>query len=91
MAYLTSFWDFMGYIRKRSHEFTSDNTMQLIEKLFIAKNKGKTLDGVIQIFNLFNIRNADLEQALLSEKESIKQIDFILPLVLYSINQWDKT
>lgn len=55
--------------------FTSDNTMQLIEKLFIAKNKGKTLDGVIQIFNLFNIRNADLEQALLSEKKSLETIN----------------
>lgn len=44
--------------------FSADNTMRLIETLFTIKNGGKPLDGVVQIFNLFNIRNADLDQAL---------------------------
>lgn len=54
--------------------FTPDNTMQNIEKLFVARNEGKPLDGVIQIFNLFNIRNADLDKAIKSSmlaKESV--------------------
>ena len=44
--------------------FSVDNTMRLIERLFTIKNGGNSLNGVMQIFNLFNIRNADLEQAL---------------------------
>ena len=48
------------------YQFTSDNTMHNIEKLFIARHNGKPLDGVIQIFNLFNIRNADLDGAIKS-------------------------
>ena len=48
------------------YEFTSDNTMHNIEKLFIVRNGGKPLDGVVQIFNLFNIRNADLDKAIKS-------------------------
>lgn len=46
------------------HAFSVDNTMMLVERLFIIKNGGQALNGVIQIFNLFNIRNADLNQAL---------------------------
>lgn len=56
------------------HVFSVDNTMRLIERLFTIKNGGNPLDGVVQIFNLFNIRNADLEQALKdgkSAKESV--------------------
>ena len=61
------------------YRFTSDNTMQNIEKLFIARYNGKTLDGVIQIFNLFNIRNADLDKA-------IKSSTFAKEEVLSTIN-----
>lgn len=56
------------------YRFTADNTMHLIEKLFIERNSGKPLDGVVQIFNLFNIRNADLDKALkncVSAKETV--------------------
>ena len=52
--------------------FSVDNTMTLIEKLFTIKNDGKPLEGVIQIFNLFNIRNADLDQAL-KDRERAKE------------------
>ena len=48
--------------------------MQLIEKLFVARYEGKPLNGVIQIFNLFNIRNADLEAALMSSKEAKESV-----------------
>ena len=43
--------------------FTSDNTLQNVERLFVARNNGKPLNGVIQVFNLFNIKNADLDAA----------------------------
>lgn len=56
------------------YRFTADNTMQLIEKLFVARDEGKPLNGVIQIFNLFNIRNADLEAALMSSKEAKESV-----------------
>ncbi len=56
------------------HTFSADNTMILIEKLFVIKNGGKPLDGVIQIFNLFNIRNADLAQALKDGKRAKESV-----------------
>ena len=43
--------------------FDSDNTMDYIEKLFEEAFLAP-LNGVIQIFNLFNLRNADLASAL---------------------------
>ncbi|MFJ1430780.1 hypothetical protein ACILE2_08265 [Capnocytophaga canimorsus] len=48
------------------HEFTADNTMQNIEKLFREYSKFNNSDfkGVIQIFNLFNVIEADLGEAL---------------------------
>lgn len=54
--------------------FSVDNTMTLIEKLFTIKNDGKPLEGVIQIFNLFNIRNADLAQALKDGKHTKESV-----------------
>ena len=40
----------------------------------MARDEGKPLNGVIQIFNLFNIRNADLEAALMSSKEAKESV-----------------
>lgn len=54
--------------------FSADNTMILIEKLFVIKNDGKPLNGIIQIFNLFNIRNADLDQALKDGKRAKESV-----------------
>lgn len=54
------------------YEFKSDRTMNCIEKLFAEYqniNFGKQLDGVVQIFNLFYIREADFSKAI--EKVSI--------------------
>ena len=47
-------------------EFSVDPTMYQIEKLFNGYYIGKNrkLNGVIQLFNLFNLRNANLSQAL---------------------------
>lgn len=56
------------------YQFTSDNTMYNIERLFIARYNGKPLDGVIQIFNLFNIRNADLDVAIKSSTIATESI-----------------
>ena len=55
------------------YEFSVDNTMLNIEKLFIAYYQEQTdnpiLDGVIQVFNLINVRDADLEIALIKNKK----------------------
>ncbi len=47
-------------------EFSPDPTMWQIEKLFSGKfiGENKNLNGVIQLFNLFNLRNANLSEAL---------------------------
>lgn len=47
------------------YEFTIDNTMMCVEKLFETYyvTHQKRLNGVIQIFNLFNIREADLKKS----------------------------
>ena len=45
-------------------EFSKDNTMQCIEKLFKFYYQPKELNGVIQIFNLMNVRDPDLERAI---------------------------
>lgn len=55
--------------------FTSDNTMRMIEKMFTYSNgNGKPLNGVIQIFNLFNIRDADLNKALDKSQTSVEPV-----------------
>lgn len=45
------------------HEFIDDNTMQLIGPLF-AEKLGVELNGVIRVFNLFNIKDQKLSPAL---------------------------
>lgn len=48
-------------------EFRSDSTMNCIAKLFAEyqnTNFGKPLNGVVQIFNLFYIRETDLSRAI---------------------------
>ena len=56
------------------YEFSVDNTMQNIEKLFIAYYQEHTnnpiLNGVVQVFNLINVRDADLELALIKNKKA---------------------
>lgn len=55
-------------------EFTADNTMYCIERLFQSKNDGTVLNGVIQIFNLMNVRSADLSKALDMSKKSTEEV-----------------
>ncbi len=61
------------------HQFGSDPTMQRVEKIFNGGyvNKSKELNGVIQLFNVFNIKNQNLEEA-------VEQIGVDSPL-LFSI------
>lgn len=49
------------------HEFSSDSTMGFVEKIFNGwyVEKNTDLNGVIQLFNTFNIINPDLEEAVL--------------------------
>jgi len=48
------------------YEFSPDQTMQRIEKIFNGGylQKNKELNGVIQLFNTFNIKNQNLEEAI---------------------------
>lgn len=52
------------------YSFSSDDTMQKVEKLFCAYYKTSTLNGVIQVFNLMNVRDPNLEQALIKNNET---------------------
>lgn len=51
---------------KEWREFNTDPTMRFIESLFNGKyiNEFKPLNGIIQLFNLFNLREANLPKAL---------------------------
>ena len=57
------------------YEFSEDNTMTYVEKLFEAyyNTHQETLKGIIQIFNLFNIRDADLKKAIEKSKGNVKE------------------
>lgn len=70
--------ELLSYLKAFSAEydwysFTPDNTMQNIERLFqqyYRQNTGRTkLDGIIQIFNLMNVRDPNLEMALEKNKK----------------------
>jgi hypothetical protein len=55
-------------------EFSVDNTMRCIESLFRSYYQHNVsdseLNGVIQIFNLMNVRDPDLNQAIIRNKKS---------------------
>ncbi len=55
-----------GEIKAEWYEFNPDQTMNCIETLFAEyyAAKGQKLEGIIQIFNLFYLREADLGKAL---------------------------
>ena len=55
------------------YEFKEDNTLLLIGKLF-EELLGKELNGVIRVFNLFNVKDQDLNKALvkLSQNKASK-------------------
>ena len=48
------------------HEFSPDSTMRFIEKIFNGWYLGEKieLNGVIQLFNTFNIKNQNLQEAI---------------------------
>jgi hypothetical protein len=48
------------------HEFSPDSTMRFVEKIFNGWYLGQNieLNGVIQLFNTFNIKNQNLQQAV---------------------------
>ncbi|WP_299977048.1 hypothetical protein [Desulfobacula sp.] len=51
---------------KNWHEFSPDSTMRFVEKIFNGWYIGQniTLNGVIQLFNTFNIKNQNLKEAV---------------------------
>lgn len=48
------------------YEFSPDSTMRFVEKIFNGwyLNKNIALNGVIQLFNTFNIKNQNLQEAV---------------------------
>lgn len=51
---------------KNWHDFSPDSTMRFVEKIFNGwyVDKNIELNGVIQLFNTFNIKNKDLQEAV---------------------------
>lgn len=72
-----------GEIKADWYEFSSDPTMECIGRLFSEyyATKGEQLEGVIQIFNLFYLREANLATAL----NKVKQFE-IANMVDYDIS-----
>ena len=71
LAHLSSF-EYPGDEGKRWYEFKSDQTMNCVAELFAEyyKQQGLTeLNGIIQIFNLFYLKDPDLSKALKANKE----------------------
>lgn len=52
------------------YSFSSDDTMQKVEKLFCAYYKTSILNGVILIFNLMNVRDPNLELTLIKNNSA---------------------
>ncbi len=52
--------------KNRWFKFGADSTMRFVEKIFNGEyvNKNIELNGVIQLFNTFNIKNQNLEEAI---------------------------
>lgn len=66
LEYLRKFDDTKDLLSSEWYEFTKDNTMDCVKTLFeeYYKTQGESLNGVIQIFNLLNIRDANLWKAI---------------------------
>jgi len=83
---LSKFDNADSYLGHDWYEFTIDNTMGLVSRLIesyrLAHNR--SIEGVIQIFNLFNIRDVDLNKAL--EKTKVFQDETILMTTNDDIN-----
>lgn len=52
------------------YSFSSDDTMQKIERLFCTYYKASILNGVILVFNLMNVRDPNLELALIKNSSA---------------------
>lgn len=90
-----------GELRADWYEFSSDPTMECIGRLFSEyyAAKGEQLEGVVQIFNLFYLREANLATALnkVKQLEITNMIDYDIshlsfPVYLgFSDLAWQKT
>lgn len=71
-------------------EFKADNTMKKIEPIFNGKYIGEEikLNGIIQIFNLFNIREKDISIAKNLANNCISE--FLYPNISDTINLFQK-
>ena len=52
------------------YSFSCDDTMQKVERLFCAYYKTSILNGVIQVFNLMNVRDPNIELALIKNNSA---------------------
>ncbi len=53
------------------YSFSSDDTMKKVEKLFCTYYNISALNGVIQVFNLMNVRDPNIELALIKNSNAI--------------------
>ncbi len=52
------------------YSFSADTTMRMIEQLFSAYYQSP-LDGIVQVFNLMNVRDPNLERARIKHQQAI--------------------
>lgn len=78
LEHLREFDDTKELLSSKWYEFTKDSTMDCVKKLFeeYYNAQGESLNGVIQIFNLFNIRDKNLSDAIKKLRRNISD-DFI--------------
>lgn len=79
LSHLKEFDDIKTSPSREWYEFSIDNTMACLKDLFEAyyQAQGIPLNGVIQIFNLFNIRDANLMKAMgQSEGDVIDELTY---------------
>jgi len=64
--FYASYREDQSFSQNNWYEFSDDATMRFVEKIFNGGylNKNKKLNGVIQLFNTFNIKNQNLEEAV---------------------------
>lgn len=86
LEHLRTFDDTEYLLSQKWYEFSIDNTMGCVQRLFEAyyNERGESLNGVIQIFNLFNIRDANLGKALDKLKGNV--IEDLAFTTAYDIN-----
>ena len=57
------------------YAFSADTTMRMIERLFSTYYQS-SLDGIVQVFNLMNVRDSNLERARIKHQQAVLPFSF---------------